>query len=683
MKTKILILSFLLINTFSIAQISYYDALELKRHTQSEKVVINRNDTVLAIIVNYFPIEIQNQINGHKTIVEKYIKGDSRYTAQDSLRASRAYFNTIDSLIDSNPFFTISKTVHSFNPSFISSSKHFLSTISGLNVTSFADGMAKFLVERAKQELSITFFERFKEELESQDQLQILFPSTHKNLHVLGEQIYQFSGYIELLRSGFQKDMANLLTNLNNLVDHSSMDSIFHKFPEIRIMLSDGLYFSMSLKNGEHIGDVFNNYSLNKAKSEQLETLDINLFPAIQTLNIFSQSLLKNSESDYWVSVSEIQKLLDDETTFRIYMGLVYQQVLMLEKKQGKEIEFNGKKLTDLMADANKSYEILMQKYGMLVQHLVSSGQQVTYAFKNVKKLQNAEDKKPGYEEYYALMDASINFIELINTVNKNITDTVFSNTKKIDKYLLSARSAANIYVDINQKNYVSGIAELSYLYSELVLKQIENDSLLAYHQNIAKFIMKYGSFIALVAKAETSDDVKAAIEAVALPAGSASIKRRTAKNVAVNAYVGLASGGSYNFTTDNWGGDFGLNAPIGITLSKGFDKIGSDGKLNKKCSHSLLLSFIDIGALTAFRFGDSDTEEIPNINLGNILSPGAFWVVGFKNSPVSWGLGAQISPQLQNVKADVVEIDSNINLMIRTFIAIDIPLLNLYTKSK
>ena len=48
-----------------------------------------------------------------------------------------------------------------------------ISSIGNLDVTNVADGLAKFIVERTKQELSVAFFERFKQDLDSIKQIQI------------------------------------------------------------------------------------------------------------------------------------------------------------------------------------------------------------------------------------------------------------------------------------------------------------------------------------------------------------------------------------------------------------------------------------------------------------------------------------------------------------------------------
>lgn len=61
----------------------------------------------------------------------------------------------------------------------------------------------------------------------------------------------------------------------------------------------------------------------------------------------------------------------------------------------------------------------------------------------------------------------------------------------------------------------------------------------------IKKF-SKYGTFAANIANAKNSDDIENAIEAIALPSGSSQIKRQSAFNIDLNAYLGLFGSGNY-----------------------------------------------------------------------------------------------------------------------------------------
>ncbi|MGB0176037.1 MAG: hypothetical protein ACPF9D_02655, partial [Owenweeksia sp.] len=99
--------------------------------------------------------------------------------------------------------------------------------------------------------------------------------------------------------------------------------------------------------------------------------------------------------------------------------------------------------------------------------------------------------------------------------------------------------------------------------------------------------------------------------------------------------------------------------------------------------SLSLFLSIVDVGALASFRFDDPETESVPDIELKDIISPGAFFVVGLNKMPLSIGAGAQIGPNLHDVNATTVSTVSDHYVRYSIFLAVDIPILNFYTKPR
>ena len=217
-------------------------------------------------------------------------------------------------------------------------------------------------------------------------------------------------------------------------------------------------------------------------------------------------------------------------------------------------------------------------------------------------------------------------------------------------------------------------------MFFEQKRKEAFPEKIVEHYRKVLPKILKYGNLAASIAKAETSDEVEAAIEAIALPSGSSSIKRKSISNVALNAYVGLAGGREHNGETDDTKFSFGVNAPVGIAISWGH-RLSKQHK--ERGSSSAFLSLIDLGAITTFRFGDDETEDIPEIKLENIFAPGLYYVYGIRNSPVSIGLGGQFGPQLRKVTSENLDLQSKPTFSFKLFIAVDIPLLNFYTKSR
>ena len=269
--------------------------------------------------------------------------------------------------------------------------------------------------------------------------------------------------------------------------------------------------------------------------------------------------------------------------------------------------------------------------------------------FKVLSKKQRTGKKVDSYKDIF---HATLSFIEQLD--NAKVLNPNF--TIKGSSEVIQVMGALNdIYLDLNERKYNALILDLSRL-----LTQLLGEDKFGWKDEL----IKYGSFIANVAQAENSNQVQSAIEAIALPAGSASIKKRSKSNIALNAYLGISPGIEHNGDTDKSKFALGLNAPIGIAASWGHGL-----KYNKKCkcnkeqgSSSVFISLIDLGAVTTYRFADSETENIPEIEFENILAPGAYYVYGLPKLPISIGLGGQFGPRLREITDDTISLNSKIS---------------------
>ena len=184
---------------------------------------------------------------------------------------------------------------------------------------------------------------------------------------------------------------------------------------------------------------------------------------------------------------------------------------------------------------------------------------------------------------------------------------------------------------------------------------------------------------MALVAEAKSSDEVKGAIEAVALPVGSASIKKHAITNVALGAYVGpflgsqkLASDRKSKIAT-------GIFSPVGFSLSTSLGSAVLPGSLN------LFFSVIDVGALTTFRFSNpTDTlSGDVKVKLSQIVAPGVHLAYGFPKWPLSIGVGHHWMPLLSKIERSQATLFDSKGRRWQLFVAVDIPLLNFYNKER
>lgn len=614
-----------------------------------------------------------------------------------------------------------------------------LSSIGGLDVTNIADGFARFIVKRAKTELSVAFFDKFKTELSRPEykDMQSLFPQTFRALTAIGDEIYNYESYIQTLRQCFEKDLANLITNMPKIVENH--DEFFKLQPELKAILTSAFYIGQQLQDKQNPGDMLANYPDTIWKE-----CNPNYMAAFMTLKIISASLRnKEVNQGYWITDEEMEELAGNDKAFRIYIGL------LIEVAKQESVKFLvDKKEVSLSGILNASWTSVQNDLPVYISYIKTFNQKTEILGNKINRLKKTENDSLLLENYYGFFSSVIDLLQFATTVEDLPRFPDLGLKAKSEQYLEAAQTTADIAIDVNRRNYSSAIVNVFHLYSTIFSKKnIENpfsviekaeketsekyktklDSLDKFRHQLAKekdpdkrvklkndiqtledllepyfeiyseyinlekistvlnSIYKYGSFMASVVEAKTSEDVAKAIEAAALPTGSSRIKRETRFNVSLNSYVGLFVGYEQIRGFDTSGfkvNSFGISAPIGFAISRGhsvfFIGTGKSG-----WSTSAFISVIDIGAIAAFRVKDDSTSQVPTIQLQDIISPGLFLSIGIPKCPVSVNFGVQMGPNLRTVTSTVNDYSNSIYMRYSMSVVVDIPIFNFYSKAK
>ncbi|MDP4148738.1 MAG: hypothetical protein Q8927_17335 [Bacteroidota bacterium] len=180
----------------------------------------------------------------------------------------------------------------------------------------------------------------------------------------------------------------------------------------------------------------------------------------------------------------------------------------------------------------------------------------------------------------------------------------------------------------------------------------------------VAATIYKYGKIVALVANAQSSEDLKTVIKTYVMPSGSFSIQRSSVNTLTISAMVGAigAAESDNNNIFSTIRPNVGLTAPIGLewSFAKGADKATKHVYLDKNgnthyltgVSHSLFLQVFDIIAPINYRL-TKDSGSLPSkITLAQIFSPGISYNWGLKDLPFDLGAGLQYTPSLRTIGA-------------------------------
>ena len=624
MKKILSVMLFLVSINFTYSQNAYYDALYLKsNYNFSHKGIILFKD-VKQLLMNYYPGNNEDAID--------------------------------TALVNLNPFFNGLFLPQGLllmnNKSFTSEA---LSSLGGIDVTKYAQGVSLFLIDRAKQELNIAFFQKFKNFVEKNDEIRILFPNTNNTLNNL--LAYQYSQMLPVLQVAFYKDMEILP---QNLIEVLSMDKYYARvkdLPELLIIINtyNVLQQISHLPPPQLIESL-----LTIADSKKFPELE-NLQGALTLVTIFSNAIRTNTTNyndalkNFWISPEKVyDSILQNPITFKIFLGLIYQQIL------NENIKVNNKLLTSLIK--NKDNEILW--YKLQFSKLLTQVDKISNAAKNLQQLKD-KGNKPTDQDIYMYVNTTIDLFEF----GYDLTFHYNPNLKKLDKYIELVKNANGLYINVVSKKYALAMNNAIHIFNAFN-KNPSSEKI--FTDNILTGVSTYGTFIANIADADSPQEVQAALEAAALPAGSSSYKKNYVNNIALNAYLGINAGNwpKDNSSSPTWNGNFRLTAPIGIAWTP--FSFGKGGAL------SIFASILDIGAIVDYQLkGDSANQEInQKIYLANIFSPGGYLVYGMAwNLPVSIGFGGQYGPGLIKMGDNLW----NPNWRWNFFIAVDIPIFNLH----
>ena len=482
-----LLLTFLGIMTLQLtmAQIPYQDAVTLKRYARPSGPDIkfqsldDGNEDYIKILLKYVDLPV-GQSEMTKQELFTYFETEKNVFLTEYLTAGGG----ISTAVEPQPFNTGEALLGS--------------AVSGFSISNIADGLAKFLVERTKQELTMAFFEQFKQDLIQFQELRLLFPHTHTLLLSLGDEIYNFSGYINMLRETFQEDLKTIIPNLRTYLRSDLLSDYFTQKPLLKDILDNALLVAEELQNGRHPGDV-----LTVLKDHNRNNTNIHNFgPSLELLDLFSQSLRSTTEDRYWINPDELKELFkgDDLITLNIYLGLLYQQ--------GKDINFTGatsqKTFREVLHEVKSTPQLYSTNIGPIKEYLktlVGSAQRVGQSLRMIKASNAKAQEKSTYAQHYEFYTASIDLLEHSLSLGDIpiLKDAINLNKADFERYFDLAHVAGDLYLDVREKQYFGAILHLQSaleksIFAEAELNTFYTDRLNALQQDIQALLPKLTS---------------------------------------------------------------------------------------------------------------------------------------------------------------------------------------------
>jgi len=576
-----------------------------------------------------------------------------------------------------NPFL---KSIYDLNQSseqVLLSPTALLTNLGNTDVTNFAAGLARFLAERTKEELNEAFFSKMKEQLNAYPELKTVFPKTSSFLNII--ETYSYAAVIQVLKEAFETDIQNLPANLYEVKNlnpskcsYITKDKLKTSCEERMTKLKtffesqDGRWVGLGMFTVKESITTTNPSNLLKSvvESDELKGVkdssktnlkydDYNIVASIELSNLISQSLVSTDEKQVYINTSQLSSLFKTKDAFKVYLGLL----LAHEQMSHSKIAFY------MSDDSLRTFEkILIDEYSKY-QEFESLVKNVHSAFNSannaVKKMIAATDKlvesdPQALYNYYSTFTSSLKPIAHSPLLKTITGKDIGAEYDKVEQFL---NPAVDIAYHISTKKYSAAIYDASILLSALnELKETTTDKNGKTKEEkyngfkpITKSFLKYGTLISTVANAQSSDEVKNAIEASVLPVGSSSIKRNSNWSISINAYVG----GYWSYQSNqNQIPIMGLSAPIGVNFSKGglnkwFNGFSSSGNWGGLSAN---IQIIDLGALVNYYLLKGDTASIPNdftVRLSNIFAPGFNLCYNIPKTPLSIAWGGQYIPTL------------------------------------
>lgn len=570
--------------------------------------------------------------------------------------------------------------------------------------TALIDATAQFLVDRVKKELTIAFFDKFKEKMDNIKELKALFPNTYGMLN--SRDIFMVPSMGDAWVSAFQKDIKDIMKNFEKMVKTDDDYKNLANLPEYRVSLIIYHLIDMAYQ-GEHPATIINvldrDYGYYIFKDDKISQ-------CLSLLNVLSLNLRDTSKSENWIKFDNLKSLSTIEKKY--FVGMLFQNNSSLFEAVNTKDKQNLKSLIKANTDDFIfSLEIVLSKF-----EEIKSSMEKIQKNKNVYLLTQDETiKEKQYQEY---LQNLINYGSLTKEIIEiTMRLKYFTNPQEYyedDLYLNVLPKIENtlqIMEAVKNKQYGSVLISVLKLVEPYIDAAIKKNQDIGTEESAKKIntlmtfkkqFMFYGSFMVDIMTADSTVQLKRIIDKYAAPVGSYKVARKSISSGGLTAYPGLYGGYGTNFATKkSQSFVYGITAPIGFSfnwaISSRSDKDNYDYVKTKHCSNtlkykkfsghsfSLFVSVVDIGAAFCYRWtenGDSTKGFPKKIKFEQIFAPGFQLVWGVKNAPLVLMAGAQYTPLLRGIQNGQNVLGEPSFWRIGLTLAVDIPIFNFYHKT-
>lgn len=577
-----------------------------------------------------------------------------------------------------------------------------------LNASKLVEGLADFYIERVNDELNDAFFIQLQKALNKRPELAIIFPQTLKSLNTI--EVTKYNTSLNAIKLAYTNDMKDILSNLTMLSTLKKYQDLISEYPQLTLLFSSCDMIDMINKQ-KVPAEIL--YQVSTA-DYIVKTKGSNYSSSILLAALISNSLRdirindQNKNEIGWIDQNKLNYLRDNKDVFILFMGLLAQNAGTINFNEGGST-FSVKEQLILNKD-----KVIAGQY--LVYNFNEAAKKIKGNLENISGLRNDKSRNADYISGYLaivndLLDFSEQCLDILPTSAQ--TQKLRTELRKVQKeYLPLAKQANTILYDLEAKEYSTALYQSDTLLNQVLFYwKLKNDNMIDSNKTIAasehdkirkeallvknvslkkendsirylkEDFIKYGTFIATIATAKTSEDVKDAISAFSLPKGSSRIKKENRFSWGLNSYVGVSHAWNSSYgTTKLPSEEWVVTAPMGLAVN-----ILGDCKW--KSSFTLYAGIIDIGAAFTYK-ASSDSTIKSDIQLQQIFSPSVGLIYGLPiikkyNIPLSIGISSQWGPTLHKVSESGNSVLPMMAQRTNLFVAVDIPIVNFYVSRK
>lgn len=433
MKKTLLIIFLPLLTLNLFAQNAYYDAIKLEPYARKSGELDDTDVAFVAgILKKYMPKGMENESSSDKII--RTFKEDNDFAL------NFFHMKTIKGGNDVRPG---------------NSSPDLYGAIGGIDVTTIVNGLAQFMIKRSKEELTIAFFDKFKELAAKHPEFGALFPKTTNNLGNLLS--YRYPEMLPALRTGFFDDIKALTYHLDDLLELPKYQALLKQLPQVAVVVR---YLSVmhEIESGnQSVATVLEKIAAFPEWSQKnAGTMFSNFAGAVKLGNVLSTSLRSTDTTGElarsWIKEKQLVDMLTDPDLFRLYLALVCQQT------RREEITFHIKGADVAFAKLMNTQSDNLIIFETQAREFIALARKVDTLYIDLKGKSTLTN-----DDYSNIIGSAIDVMNYSFSIAK-----LFDKDIPTDNYTKIATSINNLYRNIYKQQYSQAVANALAVLTEI-----------------------------------------------------------------------------------------------------------------------------------------------------------------------------------------------------------------------